>query len=362
MFEKELTALEKANLLRSREIYSDNIIDLASNDYLGLSSNKKTFKKAYEYIKNLKYHSPRASMVVNGYSNSHERLEKLVASINGFESAISVTNGFCANLSMIESFCRKGDILFMDEKYHASGILASKYIPCEVVYFKHNDANDLRQKIFISNFKKIIIAVEGAYSMDGDLLSEDIINVADEFEALLILDEAHSSGVIGESLLGILDYYHKPIKPYYVKMGTLGKAYGSFGAYICASKQIIRYLENRAKPIIYSTAPSLIENALAYENIIHIEKNIDKYINKIVKRQALFEYYFGEKLDSLIGVLQVEDVKNLMDIKDELIKENILVGAIRPPTVDKPILRVIPNCSIKESKLKKAFEIIRSKI
>jgi 8-amino-7-oxononanoate synthase len=359
MFEKELLAIQRANLTRSREVFDDDLVDLASNDYLGLSTNKKTLKKAYTYIKDLKYHSPRASMMVNGYSVAHKRLEELVSSLNGFEAAMCMTNGFCANLSLIESFCRKGDVLFMDEKYHASGILASKTIPCEVVFFKHNDHRDLRKKIFESRFKKIIIAVEGVYSMDGDLLDEEIINVSDEFEALLILDEAHSSGVLGNSLLGILDYYYRPVKSHYVKMGTLGKAYGSFGAYVCASNDIVKYLENRAKSAIYTTAPSIFESALSYENIIYVKDRVEKIKQKIIQRQELFELYFDKRMEAMIGVIEIGDIQKLKTIKDKLLQNGILVGAIRPPTVKKPILRIIPNCSIKQKELEKVFEMIR---
>jgi 8-amino-7-oxononanoate synthase len=362
MFENELLALEKSNRLRRREIYPEDMIDLASNDYLGLSSNNKTLDKAYKTIKQLKYHTPRASMMVNGYSPIHKQLEDHLKQLNGFEDAMVMPNGFCANVAMIEAFCRKGDLLLIDEKYHASGILASKLVAGDVVFFRHNDANDLREKIFVNSFKRIIIAVEGIYSMDGDLLSEDIINVADEFEALLIVDEAHSSGVVGNGLLGIFDHYMRPPKSHYVKMGTLGKAYGSFGAYICASKEVISYLENRAKPAIYTTAPSLFECALSYENMLYVQENIEQIKLKILKRQELFANSFGIRIDSLIGVIPIGDISKTTQIKQKLIEQNILIGAIRPPTVPSAILRIIPNCGVKLSVMKEAFAIIRGLI
>ena len=109
--------------------------------------------------------------------------------------------------------------------------------------------------------------------MGGDLAPLEIFKIADEKKAILIVDEAHSFGVIGDNLLGIFDYYKIKPNKYHVKMGTLWKAYGSYGAYILASKQIIDFLTNRAKPIIYSTAPSLFDTALANESLNFIIEN-----------------------------------------------------------------------------------------
>ena len=277
MYSKELESIKKSNRFRTRELFDDNLIDLASNDYLGLSTNKTLFQNTYETLLKDNYHSPKASMLVNGYSKIHKKFEDRLCEVNDFEAGVIVGSGFLANISMIEALCRKNDTLFIDEEYHASGILATKLLkPEQVIVFNHNDFKDLEKKISANQRTgRNIIAIEGVYSMGGDLAPIEIFQIADEKKAILIVDEAHSFGVIGDNLLGIFDYYKIKPTPYHVKMGTLGKAYGSYGAYILASKQIIEFLTNRAKPIIYSTAPSLFDTALANESLDYIIENKD---------------------------------------------------------------------------------------
>ncbi|WP_164966945.1 aminotransferase class I/II-fold pyridoxal phosphate-dependent enzyme, partial [Aliarcobacter trophiarum] len=163
-----------------------------------------------------------------------------------------------------EALTRKNDLLFIDESYHASGMLATRVLnKQQVIIFKHNDYEDLKEKFETNPTKgRKIIAIEGVYSMEGDLAPKEIFDFANEKEALLIVDEAHSSGVLGDNLLGIFDYYKIKPQVNHIKMGTLGKSYGSYGAYILASKTIIDFLLNRAKAIIYTTAPSLFDMAL----------------------------------------------------------------------------------------------------
>ena len=261
-----------------RKVFDVTLDDFASNDYLGLSRNKKQFKKAVKLVEEFTVVSSKASMLVNGYHPIHRIFEKEMAEVNGFDEGIVVGSGFLANLSLIEALVRKGDMLFMDEEYHASGVMASKLLGDRVVTFAHNDVDDLRAKLEANPAHRQIIAVEGIYSMSGDLCKKEIFALADEFDTLLIVDEAHSAGVLGKNLLGIFEHYKIPIRPRHIKMGTLGKAYGSYGAYILASKNIISFLENRAKPIIYSTAPSVFDTALALVNLEHIQKNANMNI------------------------------------------------------------------------------------
>jgi 8-amino-7-oxononanoate synthase len=130
-------------------------------------------------------------------------------------------------------------------------------------------------------------------------------------------------------------------------MATLGKAYGSYGAYILASNHIINFLENRAKSIIYSTAPSLFDIAYAYTNLKYIQKNKKRLRKKISKYQNFIYKKFNIKLDSLILPITIDNNKKVISIQKELLKKNILVGAIRQPTVKKAMLRVIIKLDIK---------------
>ena len=361
MYSKELSTIRKSNRFRTREIFDKSIIDLASNDYLGLSTNKNLFKKAYERVLKEQYTSPKASMLVNGYNQIHKDFEDALCEYNGFQSAVTVGSGFLANISMIEALCRKNDTLFIDEQYHASGILASKLLKAEqVIVFNHNDYNDLENKILENKRSgRNIVAIEGVYSMGGDLAPKEFFDITTKYESLLLVDEAHSSGVVGDNLLGIFDYYKiKPTK-YHIKMGTLGKAYGSYGAYILASNEIIDFLVNRAKPIIYSTAPSLFDIALGLESLMYIQQNKKALKEKINKNLTIISKILQIQSHSLIIPINIGNNKKVKQIQESLKKESYLIGAIRQPTVKSAIIRLIAKVDIKENDLIKVCEILK---
>ncbi len=359
MYQKELTALKKAKRFRERKLWDNNLVDFASNDYLGLANSKKQLKKALKLIDEYDTHAPKASMLVNGYHEIHQRFEQTLAGLNGFEEGMIVGSGFLANMALIESLVRKKDKLFIDEEYHASGMMATGLLADRVVTFRHNDPQDLEEKLKAFDGGRKIIAVEGVYSMSGNLCSKDIFELSDKYEALLIVDEAHSSGVVGENLLGIFEHYN--IRPHerHIKMGTLGKAYGSYGAYILASSTIISFLVNRGKPIIYSTAPSVIDTALALVNIEHVAKNSQKYFKKIQARYSIIEKSLGLKKASLILAIEMPSNAQTIEMQEQLINEGFLVGAIRQPTVEKPILRIIPRLGSSKKNLEKLFQNLK---
>ena len=361
MYSKELSSIKKSNRFRTREIFAKSIIDLASNDYLGLSTNKDIFKKAYERVLQEQYTSPKASMLVNGYNQIHKDFEDTLCKVNNFEAAVTVGSGFLANISMIEALCRNNDTLFIDEEYHASGILATKLLKKEqVIIFKHNDYNDLETKILENKRSgRNIIAIEGVYSMGGDVAPREFFDVTEKYEALLIVDEAHSSGVIGDNLLGFFDYYKIKPNKYHIKMGTLGKAYGSYGAYILASNEIIDFLINRAKPIIYSTAPSLFDIALGLESLKFIIENKKDLKEKINKNLTIINKILHIKSNSLIIPIDIGDNKRVKEIQATLQKESYLVGAIRQPTVKSAIIRLIAKIDISEDDLTKVCKILK---
>lgn len=361
-YKKELDALRKSNRFRKRKIFDKDLLDLASNDYLGLSANKKLLKKAYKLIKKEKFISPKSSMLVNGYSNIHKRFENKLCEVNGFEDAIVVGSGFLANIALIESMVRKKDILFIDEDYHASGILATSLVQGEVVVFKHNDYKDLENKISKYSNKRLVIAIEGIYSMLGDIAPKEFNEIALKYNAILIVDEAHSSGVIGDSLLGWYDYHNIKIQSNHIKMGTLGKAYGSYGAYILASKHIVSYLENRAKPIIYSTAPSLFDIALGLVSLEYIIKNKEVLKAKIKKYQKIVTDMLGIKVQSLILPIIISNNKKVIQLQKELIAKGYIVGAIRQPTVKEAIIRVILKLDISNKIMVKFFNDVKGTI
>ena len=357
-YKKELEALKRAGRFRERRIFDGELIDLASNDYLGLAEKKKQFRKAVKLVGHYRTFSPKASMLVNGYHPIHRQFEETMAVLNGFEKGLAVGSGFLANLSLIEALVRKRDRLYMDEEYHASGVMGTQMLGERVIFFKHNDPKDLQEKMERFGGKRKIIAVEGVYSMSGDLCDRRIFDIAEKESALLVVDEAHSSGVLGDHLLGIFDHYDIAIKPNHIKMGTLGKAYGSYGAYILASDEIVTFLENRAKPVIYSTAPSVFDTALALVNVEYISKRAEKYRTLITERQALIRSAIGMEIASLIVAITCQSNDEVMQRQKVLMEEGFLVGAIRQPTVSQPIIRLIPRLSVPKKSLRRAVEIL----
>ena len=375
-YANELNALTKSGILRERRIFSacDSLKDFASNDYLGLANRTDSLKKAYKLAKNPKYFAPRASMLINGYSKLHKKLETRISTLNGFESCILVGSGFLANIALIESLVRKGDKIFIDEEYHASGILASKLVQ-SVEFFRHNDSADLENKIrtFLgegsesnksnknsTKDSRIIIAIEGIYSMSGDIAKKDFALIALKYNAILIVDEAHSSGTLGRNLLGYFDFYRIKIAPNFIKLGTFSKAYGSYGAYICCSNHIYAYLQTRAKPIIYSTALSAFDSALALANLNFIHKNRSKFHAKIQKIQKIIQKNLKIKVDSQIFSIQFQSQNEMLKTFRFLKKRGFFVGAIRKPSVKIPQLRIILSTKHDKKDIAKLCKLLKN--
>ncbi len=340
-YENELQALKRSGRYRTREVINSKVYDFSSNDYLGLSHHKELHSRTCEQLAKYPYNSSKASMLVNGYHQIHKDFEDALCKANGFEAGIVLGSGFNANIALIESLVRKGDTLFMDELYHASGVLASQLHNMDVIFFKHNDMQALKKLLQASNAKRKIVAVEGIYSMDGDLCDKEVFAICDEAQALLIVDEAHSSGVVGKNLMGVFDYYDISIKENYIKMGTLGKAYGSFGAFILSSKHISEYLLNRAKPIIYATSLSLYDTLLAHNALEYILKNRETLKKEIILRQTIIFEELGFEVKGLIVPIRIGSNQKVLQIKEQLLVHNYSVGAIRQPTVPIAIVRLI---------------------
>ena len=341
-YANELRALKKSGRFRTREVLDTKVLDFASNDYLGLSHKKELHRKACQELEKLPLHSSKASLLVNGYHQIHKDFEEALCKANGFAEGVILGSGFAANIAMIEALVRKGDILFMDEKYHASGVLATKLEHVQVVFFKHNDMQEL-ENLFekYTDVKRKIVAVEGIYSMDGDLVKKEVFDICEKEDALLIVDEAHSSGVVGDKLMGVFDLYNIEIKPNHIKMGTLGKAYGSFGAYILASEHIVEYLINRAKPIIYATSLSLYDTLLGHKSLEFILENSESLKQEIQERQRIIKEILDIEVEGLIVPVLINDNKKVVEIKNILLERGYAIGGIRQPTVPSAILRVI---------------------
>ncbi|MGP1580136.1 MAG: aminotransferase class I/II-fold pyridoxal phosphate-dependent enzyme [Wolinella sp.] len=359
MYEKELAALRASSRFRERVLFSSQLLDFASNDYLSLSTNQKLLRKAFKRVQRLMYHSPKASMLVNGYSPLHAEFEEYLSAINGFPAGVLFGSGFLANLALIESLIRPNDHLFMDADYHASGKFGARVLGNRVTFFRHDDPEHLRELIAkVAPRGRIIIAIEGVYSMSGRIAKAEFAHIADSLEALLIVDEAHSSGTIGEHLLGYFEYHNLLRQRNYIKLGTLSKAYASYGAYVLASREVVAFLENRAKSLIYTTALSLLDTALAYVNARYIYKHAAKLALELSERQEIAGRILKLTLKTPIVAYEIPDTKELLRVAHRLKEEGFLVGAIRKPTVEIPMLRLILRCGNPKKELKKLCKLI----
>lgn len=355
-FQKSLDALAKKGRLRTKRFLPKNGVDFASNDYLGFKKDKKTFDKAVKNLTKTGLFAPSASQLVYGYQDSHKKLENTLKKLYGFEDALIAGSGFLANTALVSTLAGHNDLILMDEEYHASGISALSLSKAKYGLFAHSDANDLEQRLKNAKAGRVFVFVESVYSMIGDILPLEIIEVADRYGAYLMIDEAHGHGTIGKSLGGIYDYYDILPSKKHIKMGTLSKAVGSYGAYILGAKEIIDFLVNRAKPIIYSTALSTIDAEIARVRITKISKKSDSFRKKIDKRLTVAEKYLGKKF--LTPIIMIES-QNSKKIHTKLLKMNIITGYIRPPTVKSDHIRLIANIGESLGDFKKALEIIK---
>lgn len=409
MFQKQIDILKRANRFRERRVFTQKI-DLASNDYLSLSSNKKILRKVCKKILKLHSHAPKASMLVSGYSRIHKILESKLKKIHKVESCCVVGSGFLGNLAIFDTLIRKSDFVLVDSEYHASGRFLADTMK-HAIYFKHNNIYDLKEKFNelivmrkVSLDSKIFIAVEGVYSMSGDICSKEILEFAKNLQNInfqkkylrqlesrnletqkqelkcmkksesksknnfkntylnisLIVDEAHSSGVLGQNLAGIYDYYDLRISKNDIVLGTLSKAYASYGAYILGSKSSIDFLCSKARSIIFTTSLGIFDALLALENLKYIKKNVGKIKKDILKKQKIIKKHLGIKLDSLILKIPCRDNQECLNLQKRLMKYDILVGAIRTPTVNIAQLRI--TIRGKSIYIKKVCDILKNQL
>lgn len=361
-YENELKALKKSSRYRQREIFPNSYIDMASNDYLGFSQNQEIKDKTIKDYSKLEVFSPKASMLVNGYHSVHKDFEDELCRVNSFEAGVVLGSGFNANIAMIEALARRGDHLIVDQMYHASGILATKLVEADLSFFKHNSMLELEEILKNSKAKRKIVCVEGIYSMDADITPYEVFELCDRYGAILIVDEAHSSGVIGEKLLGLFDFYGVKPKANHIKMGTLGKAYGSFGAYILASEHIIDFLLNRAKPIVYATSLSLFDTLYAHNSLKYILKHKEYLKSELKRKRDIVYKELGVVCEANIVKIDIGSNSKVMDIKQEAKDNGYLIGAIRQPTVSSAIIRIILRIGIDDNDLKELIKIVKRHI
>ena len=348
---RDLETLRSQGLLRSMRLVhgaqsSRVILDgrevllLCSNNYLGLADHPVLKEAAIRAVEQYGTGSG-ASRLVSGNMELHEALEARIASFKRTDAALLFNSGYAANTGVIPAIVGKGDVIFSDRLNHASIVDGALLSRARLVRYPHNDVASLRRLLAGTEpAGRRLIVSDGVFSMDGDLASlADLVKLKKEFGALLMVDDAHGTGVLGETGRGSTELFNV-MAEIDIQMGTFGKALGSFGAYIAASREIVDYLVNRARSFIFSTAlpPAVLAASLAALGLVDSEEGarLRKRVadNTDLFRSALQEAGFSTMAsETQIIPLFVGDAGPTMEFSRQLLAEGIFVQGIRPPTV-----------------------------
>ncbi|AAC06836.1 8-amino-7-oxononanoate synthase [Aquifex aeolicus] len=347
--EEELKRIKEANLYRER-ILLEGVKDFCSNDYLGLRKHPEVVEESIRVLKEAGLGSG-ASQLVSGYTKHHRELEEKLAEFKGTESCVLFGSGFLANVGTIPALVEEGDLVLSDELNHASIIDGVRLSKAQKRVFKHKDYEELEEflKKNRKKFRRVLIITDTVFSMDGDVADlKRLTQICEEYDCMLYIDEAHTTGTIGK---GGLDYFGIEHKEYIIVMGTLSKALGSYGAFVCGTKLLIDYLVNKARSLIFSTSlpPSVCAGAKKAIEIIEENPKLIEFLRKKEKEilEILEQFSLDYKYYSTpIIPIMVYDEKETVRIKEELLKEGVFIQAIRYPTVPKGKARLRLTASL----------------
>ena len=320
-------------------IDNKEVIMLASNNYLGLSTNPKVKAKTKEVIDEYGTGSGGSRLTTGNY-DLHQQLEANLAKFEARESALVFNTGYMANLGVISTLMDRNDLILSDELNHASIIDGCRLSKAEVKIYQHANLEDLKEKLvkYREEFAKVLIVTDGVFSMDGDLAPlPAIAELATQFDSLVMVDDAHGTGVIGEQGRGIVDYFGLE-EEIDIQVGTLSKALASEGGFVAGSENLIELLLNKARPFIYSTAlaPATIAASLAaldyLSNNPHRVQKLHKNIKFLKSGLVELGYQVVESNSAIIPIM-IGKKEQALNLSAKLLEEGILAPAIRPPTV-----------------------------
>ncbi|MER3428944.1 MAG: 8-amino-7-oxononanoate synthase [Pyrinomonas sp.] len=322
------------------------LINLASNNYLGLADDPRLIAAAKEALE-LYGLGASASPLVCGHLEAHERLEAGLASFKGTEAALVFSSGYATNVGVLSALATPRDAIFLDALVHASLHDGARLSGAEVRRYRHADVDDLRRLLRASSKRGArIVVTDGVFSMDGDLAPlPELVELCEELDALLVVDDAHGTGVIGPGGRGTAAHFGIEDRVP-VQIGTLSKALGLQGGFVVGSEALIRFIVNRARAFIYSTAisPALAAAALCALKVVEGEPWRRQAAREHRRRlsDGLREKGYEVKGDPLAPMLlvMIGEAEQALKLAVDLENAGVFAPAIRPPTVPQGTSRI----------------------
>ena len=350
-----LRELRERSLFRTEEVFESppaphvrqhgrEILMFASNDYLDLANDPRMKEAAAAAV--LRYGTGTGgSRLTTGTLPVHRELERALADFKGTEDAVVFATGFAANSGVVPALCPRGSVVFSDELNHASIIDGCRLSGAKIVVYRHNDMADLERKIAAESPRRGLVVSDAVFSMDGDVADlPGLLECARKHRLFSMIDEAHATGVVGPGGHGVLSLFPALKSRPDVIMGTLSKALGSEGGFVCVSHEMAEYLRNRTRSYIFSTAPSPASMAAALEAI----RIIGAEPGRVERLQANVAFFLNElhdrgidaKTQSAIVPIVIGDSDAALAAAASLRRENIVVSPIRYPSVPEGTARL----------------------
>ena len=339
---------------------------LCSNNYLGLATDERVKRAAREALETYGC-GATGSRLISGNLEPYATLERELAGWKGREAALVFPSGYQANLGTIPALVGPGDAIFSDALNHASLIDGCRLSRAETIVYSHCDAEDLERKLATrAGARRKLILTESVFSMDGDLAPlEDLVFLARKYTALLMVDEAHATGVFGATGAGLVEEFGLQ-QQVDVQMGTFSKALGSLGGYIAGSRELIRYLIQKARSLIFTTGlpPSVVAASTAAMRIARTEPErraaLWRNVRQLRGGLADIGFSFGPSQSQILPLLLGDERKTMAACRF-LLKHGAFVQGIRPPTVPPGTarLRIAPMATHTEAEITEALDSFR---
>jgi 8-amino-7-oxononanoate synthase len=349
MFESELSDLKQKHLFRSPRIIEScngtrivingrSYLLMCSNDYLGLSSHPDLQQAAKAAMDRYGF-GAGASRLVSGTSALHAELEERLARFKNTEASLVFNSGYAANTGIISAITGQGDLILSDSLNHASIIDGCRLSKARVSVYRHKDMNHLEELLRQErSVGRRLIVTDGVFSMDGDITPlPELVFLAEKFDAILMVDDAHAVGVLGEAGRGTAEYFGLEDRVH-IQMGTLGKALGSFGAYAAGMRDLIDFLMNRSRSFVYSTAlpPAVCAASIAAIEIVERDTQLRRklWANRDRFLSGLSQIGISCRTsETPIIPVEIGDSEKALTAAGRLLEYGVYVAAIRPPTV-----------------------------